>query len=35
VHRVWLGGVGVLCQLGANVEMRGQLEEWLPGFADA
>ena len=35
VHRVWLGGVGVLCQLGANVEMRAQLEEWLPGFADA
>ena len=34
VHRVWLGGVGVLCQLGATVEVRGQLEEWLPGFAD-
>ena len=35
VHRVWLGGVGVLCQLGAEVELRAQLEEWLPGFADA
>ena len=35
VHRVWLGGVGVLCQLGANVEMRAQLEQWLPGFANA
>ena len=34
VHRVWLGGVGVLCQLGATVEVRAQLEEWLPGFAD-
>jgi predicted unusual protein kinase regulating ubiquinone biosynthesis (AarF/ABC1/UbiB family) len=33
VHRVWLGGVGVLCQLGAEVEVRGQLERWLPGFA--
>jgi predicted unusual protein kinase regulating ubiquinone biosynthesis (AarF/ABC1/UbiB family) len=34
VHRVWLGGVGVLCQLGAEVPMRGELERWLPGFAD-
>jgi hypothetical protein len=34
VHRVWLGGVGVLCQLGAEVEVRSQLEEWLPGFAE-
>jgi predicted unusual protein kinase regulating ubiquinone biosynthesis (AarF/ABC1/UbiB family) len=33
VHRVWLGGVGVLCQLGAEVEVRSELEEWLPGFA--
>ena len=34
VHRVWLGGVGVLCQLGAEVPMRAELERWLPGFAD-
>ncbi|MGZ4616970.1 MAG: ABC1 kinase family protein [Actinomycetes bacterium] len=32
VHRVWLGGVGVLCQLGAEVPMRGELERWLPGY---
>jgi len=35
VHRVWLGGVGVLCQLGAEVEVRATLERWLPGFAGA
>ena len=34
VHRVWLGGVGVLCQLGAEVPMRAELERWLPGFAE-
>jgi predicted unusual protein kinase regulating ubiquinone biosynthesis (AarF/ABC1/UbiB family) len=34
VHRVWLGGVGVLCQLDAEVEVRAQLEQWLPGFAN-
>jgi predicted unusual protein kinase regulating ubiquinone biosynthesis (AarF/ABC1/UbiB family) len=34
VHRVWLGGIGVLCQLNATVEVRGQLERWLPGFAE-
>ena len=33
VHRVWLGGVGVLCQLGAEVPMRAELERWLPGYA--
>jgi predicted unusual protein kinase regulating ubiquinone biosynthesis (AarF/ABC1/UbiB family) len=32
VHRVWLGGVGVLCQLGAEVPMRAEMERWLPGF---
>ncbi len=32
VHRVWLGGVGVLCQLEATVPMRDQFVEWLPGF---
>jgi predicted unusual protein kinase regulating ubiquinone biosynthesis (AarF/ABC1/UbiB family) len=34
VHRVWLGGVGVLCQLGAEVPMRAELDRWLPGFAE-
>ncbi len=34
VHRVWLGGVGVLCQLGAEVPMRAELDRWLPGFAN-
>ena len=33
VHRVWLGGVGVLCQLEATVPVRGELERWVPGFA--
>jgi predicted unusual protein kinase regulating ubiquinone biosynthesis (AarF/ABC1/UbiB family) len=33
VHRVWLGGIGVLCQLGAEVPMRAELDRWLPGFA--
>jgi predicted unusual protein kinase regulating ubiquinone biosynthesis (AarF/ABC1/UbiB family) len=32
-HRVWLGMVGVLCQLEATVEVRPVLERWLPGFA--
>jgi len=34
VHRVWLGGVGVLCQLDARVGVRGVMEDLLPGFAD-
>ncbi len=33
VHRTWIGGVGVLCQLGAEVPFRGILEEYLPGFS--
>ena len=33
VHRTWVGGVGVLCQLGAEVPFRGILEEFLPGFS--
>jgi len=32
-HRVWLGMVGVLCQLAATVPVRPVLERWLPGFA--
>jgi hypothetical protein len=35
IHRVWLGGIGVLCQLGSEAPFRAELERWLPGFADA
>ncbi len=31
-HRVWLGCVGVLCQLEATVPIRSELMRWLPGF---
>lgn len=31
-HRVWLGMVGVLCQLEATVPVRPVLARWLPGF---
>jgi predicted unusual protein kinase regulating ubiquinone biosynthesis (AarF/ABC1/UbiB family) len=31
-HRVWLGMVGVLCQLEATVPVRSVLERWLPAF---
>lgn len=33
IHRVTLSTIGVLCQLGATVRMREELEDWLPGFA--
>jgi predicted unusual protein kinase regulating ubiquinone biosynthesis (AarF/ABC1/UbiB family) len=33
IHRVWMGGVGVLCQLEAEAPFRGELDRWLPGFA--
>ena len=32
IHRVWLGGIGVLSQMDATVPMRGELERWLPAF---
>ena len=32
IHRVWLGCVGVLCQLEATVSIRSELERWAPGF---
>ncbi|ALC20988.1 ABC1 kinase family protein [Streptomyces pristinaespiralis] len=32
IHRVTLSTIGVLCQLNATVRLRGELEEWLPGF---
>jgi len=34
-HRVWLGMVGVLCQLEATVPVRAVLDRWLPGFSAA
>ena len=34
IHRVWLGAVGVLSQLGATAPFRAILEENLPGFAE-
>ncbi|MFE4453363.1 ABC1 kinase family protein [Streptomyces sp. NPDC056796] len=33
IHRVTLSTIGVLCQLGATVRLRDELESWLPGFA--
>jgi hypothetical protein len=35
IHRVWLGGVGVLCQLQGDVPALEVLEEHLPEFAAA
>ncbi|MFD5986366.1 ABC1 kinase family protein [Streptomyces cyaneofuscatus] len=32
IHRVTLSTIGVLCQLGAAVRLRDELEAWLPGF---
>ncbi|MCZ9337836.1 AarF/ABC1/UbiB kinase family protein, partial [Streptomyces sp. TRM76130] len=32
IHRVTLSTIGVLCQLGATVRLRQELEAWLPGF---
>jgi predicted unusual protein kinase regulating ubiquinone biosynthesis (AarF/ABC1/UbiB family) len=31
IHRVWLGGIGVLCQIGGEVEGRATVDRWLPG----
>ncbi|MEW2137811.1 AarF/ABC1/UbiB kinase family protein [Streptomyces sp. NPDC005409] len=33
IHRVTLSTIGVMCQLGATVRLRDELEAWLPGFA--
>ncbi len=35
IHRTWLGGVGVLSQLEAEVPFRALMEEWVPGFSAA
>ncbi len=34
IHRVWLGGIGVLSQIGGTVPARDVLRRWLPGFAE-
>jgi len=34
IHRVWVGCIGVLCQLGAELPFREILEQSLPGFAE-
>ncbi|MFM2438975.1 MAG: hypothetical protein RLZ55_1800, partial [Actinomycetota bacterium] len=34
IHRVWLGAVGVLCQLDSHVATRQELLDWVPGFED-
>jgi predicted unusual protein kinase regulating ubiquinone biosynthesis (AarF/ABC1/UbiB family) len=33
IHRVTLGAVGVLCQLGSTGRFRAEMERWQPGFA--
>ena len=33
IHRVWLGGIGVLSQLNTEAPFRAELEQWMPGFA--
>lgn len=32
IHRVWLGGIAVLSQLGVQADFRSVLEEYLPGW---
>ena len=34
IHRVTLGSIGVLCQLGATAPYRSIAEKWQPGFAE-
>lgn len=34
IHRTWLGGIGVMSQLGAEAPFRAILTELLPGFAE-
>ncbi|MCF3102797.1 AarF/ABC1/UbiB kinase family protein [Streptomyces roseoverticillatus] len=35
IHRVTMSTIGVLCQLGATVRLRDEMEAWVPGFAAA
>jgi predicted unusual protein kinase regulating ubiquinone biosynthesis (AarF/ABC1/UbiB family) len=32
IHRVWIGGIGVLCQIEGDVAVLEVLADWLPGF---
>ena len=32
IHRVWIGGIGVLCQIEGEVPVLQVLAEWLPEF---
>jgi predicted unusual protein kinase regulating ubiquinone biosynthesis (AarF/ABC1/UbiB family) len=32
IHRVWIGGIGVLCQIQGEVPVLDVLAEWLPNF---
>ncbi len=32
IHRVWIGGIGVLCQIEGEVPVLEVLDEWLPHF---
>jgi predicted unusual protein kinase regulating ubiquinone biosynthesis (AarF/ABC1/UbiB family) len=33
IHRVWIGGLGVLSQLDCEAPFRAELDRWVPGFA--
>jgi hypothetical protein len=33
IHRVTIGSIGVLCQLGAEAPYRSIVARWQPGFA--
>jgi len=35
IHRVWIGSIAVLCQLGATVPVREVLDEWVPDFVES
>jgi hypothetical protein len=32
IHRVWLGSIGVLCQLESEFSVRDEFAKWVPGF---
>jgi predicted unusual protein kinase regulating ubiquinone biosynthesis (AarF/ABC1/UbiB family) len=32
IHRVWIGGIAVLCQIDGDVPVPEVLDQWLPGF---
>jgi len=34
IHRVWLGGIGVLCQLNATIAARQMFVDYVPGFTE-